>query len=145
VDPKTFTAAPYDLTSMSTASPVLFRIGELSRRTGVSTRSLRYYEQQGLLLAARTSGGQRLYDSGAAARVDLIQLLFGAGVPSTGIVQLLPCITSGTTTPAMVERLEQERDRITSEYERLQRTLLRMDEILGEARRRLDGAAPISA
>ncbi len=32
------------------------RIGELARRTGVSERSLRYYEQQGLLVSERTAG-----------------------------------------------------------------------------------------
>jgi DNA-binding transcriptional MerR regulator len=33
------------------------RIGELSRRTGVSQRSLRYYEEQGLLMPARLASG----------------------------------------------------------------------------------------
>lgn len=32
------------------------RIGELARRSGVSERSLLFYEQQGLLLSARTTG-----------------------------------------------------------------------------------------
>lgn len=30
------------------------RIGELSKRTGVSPRSLRYYEEQGLLTSSRS-------------------------------------------------------------------------------------------
>ena len=37
------------------------RIGELARRTGVSVRSLRYYETQGLLRSDRTPGGHREY------------------------------------------------------------------------------------
>ncbi|MFB6640979.1 MerR family DNA-binding transcriptional regulator [Streptomyces chartreusis] len=38
------------------------KIGELSSRTGVSVRLLRYYEEQGLLLSQRTAGGHRSYD-----------------------------------------------------------------------------------
>ena len=44
------------------------RIGELARRTGVSERSLRYYEQQALLAADRTPGGQRDYPEQAVDR-----------------------------------------------------------------------------
>ncbi|WP_245788462.1 MerR family DNA-binding transcriptional regulator [Amycolatopsis marina] len=33
------------------------QIGELSERTGASRRSIRYYEQQGLLRPARTGKG----------------------------------------------------------------------------------------
>ena len=38
------------------------RIGELAERTGTSSRSLRYYEQQGLLATRRTANGYRDYD-----------------------------------------------------------------------------------
>lgn len=38
------------------------RIGELSRRAGASARSIRCYEQQGLLLARRQANGYRDYD-----------------------------------------------------------------------------------
>lgn len=117
------------------------KIGELARRTGVSVRSLRYYEQQQLLLAGRTSGGQRTYADDAVERVELIQLLFAAGVPSATVVQLLPCIYSGTTTPAMVNRLEQERARLDERARSLLATRDRLDGVLAEARKRLRPAA----
>ena len=41
------------------------RIGDLAEHTGASVRSLRYYEEQGLLLADRTPSGQRTYDDDA--------------------------------------------------------------------------------
>jgi DNA-binding transcriptional MerR regulator len=42
--------------------PVLWRIGEVAKQTGVTTRTLRYWEELGLLQpASRTDGGERLY------------------------------------------------------------------------------------
>lgn len=117
------------------------RIGELARRTGVSVRSLRYYEQQELLLSSRTSGGQRIYDEDAVDRVELIQVLFGAGVGSKDVVELLPCIYSGTTTPAMVDRLLVERDRIDRQAKDLVATRKRLDGVIVEARARLRATA----
>lgn len=49
------------------------RIGEVAERAGVSTRALRYYEEQGLLESDRTSSGQRSYAEAAVERVQLIQ------------------------------------------------------------------------
>jgi DNA-binding transcriptional MerR regulator len=94
------------------------RIGELARRTGVSERSLRYYEQQGLLAARRTVGGQREYPEQAVDRVIRIQELFAAGLHSKKIARLLPCMrdTDGSpseiATPALVGELTAEQDRI---------------------------------
>jgi DNA-binding transcriptional MerR regulator len=76
------------------------RIGELARRTGVSQRSLRYYEKQGLLVSDRTSGGQRRYAEQAVDRVIHIQELFAAGLHSRTIANLLPCMRDSDGGPA---------------------------------------------
>ena len=38
------------------------RIGELARRSGTSARSIRYYEQQGLMVSRRDPNGYRNYN-----------------------------------------------------------------------------------
>ncbi|MBO9556342.1 MerR family transcriptional regulator [Cellulomonas sp.] len=58
------------------------KIGELSRRTGVSTRLLRYYEEQGLIAPARTANTYRTYDEEDVARVEQVVGLVRAGVPT---------------------------------------------------------------
>ncbi|KOT66631.1 MULTISPECIES: MerR family transcriptional regulator [Streptomyces] len=67
------------------------RIGELSRRTGVNTHQLRYYEAQGLLEADRGANGYREYGESAVLRVKQIRHLLGAGLSSEDIAYLLPC------------------------------------------------------
>src|SRR5689334_11148082 len=59
----------------------LLRIGELSRRTGVSPELLRAWERRyGLLEPARSSGGLRLYGSDALERVTLMQKFLSDGL-----------------------------------------------------------------
>ena len=58
------------------------KIGELSRRTGVSTRLLRYYEEQGLIAPARTTNTYRTYDERDVERVLHVVGLVRAGVPT---------------------------------------------------------------
>jgi DNA-binding transcriptional MerR regulator len=90
------------------------RIGEVASRAGVSTRALRYYEEQGLLASERTGGGQRVYPDSAVERVRLIQRLFAAGLPSRTVVQLMPCIESGQGSPEAFALMAAERERITA-------------------------------
>ena len=90
------------------------RIGDVARRTGVSTRALRYYEEQGLLSPERSSSNQRTYADSAVERVELIQQFFTAGLSSRTILRLLPCVDTGTSTPEVSQLLEDERDRITA-------------------------------
>ncbi|MCQ4206472.1 MerR family transcriptional regulator [Streptomyces longispororuber] len=68
-------------------------IGELSRRTGVNSHQLRYYEAQGLLEARRGSNGYREYDEHAVLRVKQIRHLLGAGLSSQDIAYVIPCAT----------------------------------------------------
>jgi DNA-binding transcriptional MerR regulator len=116
------------------------KIGDLADRTGVSPRSLRYYETRHLISSVRTSGGQRMYDEEAVDRVLLVQQFFRAGLSSADVVQLLPCVYSGTTTPAMIAMLETERSRIDAQIAELTTTRDRLTDVLAEAGRRLAGA-----
>ncbi|ANZ41295.1 MerR family transcriptional regulator [Lentzea guizhouensis] len=118
------------------------RIGELAQRTGVSERSLRYYEQQGLLVSTRTSGGHREYQESAVERVIRIQELFAAGLHSKKIARMLPCLRdadggpSEIATPRLVAELEDERARIDRMMADLRTTRGVLDEVIEAARER---------
>jgi DNA-binding transcriptional MerR regulator len=66
-------------------------IGELARRTGVSARLLRYYEEQGLLNPGRDASGYRDYPETAVGTVARIRDLLEAGLSTGAIRKLLPC------------------------------------------------------
>ncbi|GAA2795682.1 MerR family transcriptional regulator [Kitasatospora sp. CM 4170] len=67
------------------------RIGDLSRRTSVPARLLRYYEEQGLLHPDRDSNGYRSYAPDAVSTVLRIRDLLDAGLTTDAIRRLLPC------------------------------------------------------
>ncbi|RJL36234.1 MerR family transcriptional regulator [Bailinhaonella thermotolerans] len=94
------------------------RIGELSRLTGVSVRSLRYYEEQGLLDPVRLPSGYREYDEGHVSTVRGIRLMLAAGLNTATIAELLPCMTDdgqalSPNCSGMLPDLHRERARLT--------------------------------
>ncbi|MET9265399.1 MerR family transcriptional regulator [Amycolatopsis sp. NPDC004079] len=68
------------------------RIGELAKATGVTTRALRFYEEQGLLTAARSHNGYRQYDESAIERVANIRYLLDSGLAMEDIRPLGSCL-----------------------------------------------------
>jgi DNA-binding transcriptional MerR regulator len=60
-------------------------IGDVSRRTGLTQRTLRYYEELGLLDPPRDTGGRRRYDAADIRRLYRIRLLRDLGTPLSGI------------------------------------------------------------
>ena len=56
-------------------------IGGVAERTGLTQRTLRYYEELGLLEPARDTGGRRRYDAAAIDRLYRIRLLRDLGTP----------------------------------------------------------------
>ncbi|WP_304451483.1 MerR family transcriptional regulator [Nocardiopsis sp. YSL2] len=78
-------------------------IGELSERTGVSRRLLRYYEEQGLLDSTRSANGYRVYDPGAVRTVRHIRAMLDMGLTTQVIAALLPCARSGEDAPLDLE------------------------------------------
>jgi DNA-binding transcriptional MerR regulator len=110
----------------------MIRIGDLAAQSGVSTRALRYYEEQDLLPAARSGGGQRCYPEAAVGRVRLIQDLFAAGLASRQIAVLLPCVDAQEATPEALMILATERDRVDRQIQDLISTRDRLDTVIVE-------------
>ncbi|KOX29381.1 MerR family transcriptional regulator [Saccharothrix sp. NRRL B-16348] len=108
------------------------RIGDLAARAGVSVRSLRYYEEQGLLSSTRSAGGQRHYTESDVERVAFVQRLYAAGLSSRTIIELLPCLDSPSdeNSDAAMERMAKERDRLSAHIEELLRTRDALDVLM---------------
>lgn len=81
------------------------RIGELSRKTGVSVRMLRFYETQGLLRPARTASGYRDYGPDDVDTVRKILVLNRAGIPLARIRSLLSCVNVEAGAPPLCDAL----------------------------------------
>jgi DNA-binding transcriptional MerR regulator len=63
---------------MSTSNPRLITVADAARQAGVTGRTLRYYEELGLLRSARSRGGHRRYSPSAVdvlARIKNMQSL----------------------------------------------------------------------
>jgi DNA-binding transcriptional MerR regulator len=71
------------------------RIGELAERVGTSTRTLRYYEQHGLLRARRTANGYRDYDEADLRLVREIRSLLDIGFNLEETRPFVECLRSG--------------------------------------------------
>ncbi|MFH9575432.1 MerR family transcriptional regulator [Streptomyces sp. NPDC017454] len=112
------------------------RIGELAARAGVSVRSLRYYEQRGLLTSTRTPSGQRRYTEHDVDRVRFIQGLYAANLSSGTIAELMPCrdAPSKHNSDATLERMARERARITAQIDDLLRARDTLDSMVAVAR-----------
>ncbi|AOT06816.1 Zn(2+)-responsive transcriptional regulator [Pseudoalteromonas luteoviolacea] len=68
----------------------MFRIGQLAKLLEVSTDTLRYYEQQGILAASeRSAAGYRLYDKQAVERMRFIVRAKEVGFNLKDIQELL--------------------------------------------------------
>ncbi|WP_326826359.1 MerR family transcriptional regulator [Streptosporangium sp. NBC_01639] len=100
------------------------RIGELARRAGVSTRALRYYEQQGLITARRTANGYREYGEADLRLVTEIRSLLGVGFTLEDARPFVACLraghASGGSCPESVEVYQRKLTEIDDEI----RTLL---------------------
>ncbi|MFC4472329.1 MerR family transcriptional regulator [Streptomyces xiangluensis] len=77
----------------------LLTIGQLSRNTGLSVRTIRYWSDAGVLPpVTRSSGGYRLYDAAAVARLELVRTLRELGLGLDDVRR----VTAGETTVAEV-------------------------------------------
>ncbi|SCL56757.1 MerR family transcriptional regulator [Micromonospora peucetia] len=110
------------------------RIGELARRTGVSVRLLRYYEEQGLLAPEHREGGHRRYGPDAPLTVGHIRRLLRAGLPTSVIRDVLPCVDGdGQVAPCMLKVLQHRLEELDEQLTTLQESRSALDQIVSAA------------
>lgn len=64
-------------------------IGDVAKRLGITQRSIRYYEERGLITPARTEGRFRLYAESEVARLKTVLLLKDLGMSLEEIHSLI--------------------------------------------------------
>jgi len=84
-----------------------YGISEVCERTGLSPRTVRYYEELGLLPGVRRrAGGRRVYGEEEVERLHFIQRLKALGLSLAEVGELNAVYAIGGSTRAMLERLD---------------------------------------
>lgn len=110
--------------------PSLLRIGTLARRSGLTVRALRHYDEAGLLPpVGRSPAGHRLYDASSVARLLQVVALRTLGLPLRAIREVLD-----TADPLRL--LEQHRDRLRARADEAARLADAVDRVADALRRR---------
>ena len=122
------------MTSGAIGSAVTMHIGELAEKTGLSLRTIRHYDEVGLLKAsARTDGGFRLYTQEDHSRLMLIRRMKPLGFSLDEMMALLKIIDTlqaGSGNPGVRAELDTFIAQAVERRKKLQDQLGMADEFL---------------
>lgn len=112
------------------------QIGELAERTGLSIRTLRHYDEIGLLRpSARSEGGFRLYTADDESRLLLIRRMKPLGYSLEQMGELLAVVDGLAAAPQddiLRARLDGIREEAITRRDGLRRQLAAADEFLAQ-------------
>jgi DNA-binding transcriptional MerR regulator len=112
-------------------SQELLTIGELSQRTGASVRSIRHYDEHGLLASVRASNGYRMFPEKATTQVRQIQRMIATGFTIDDIRAFPDCmlLIEGARSCDQISDVQRKRletiDRQIADLERRRARLLK--------------------
>lgn len=112
-------------------------ISELARKTGASLRSIRHYDDHGLLSSERAENGYRLFDAIAVTQVRQIQRLIAAGFSLAEIRGFPDCMRMIEGAAACPETTAVQRRRLASiekQIAELERRRAQLRRMLAEGR-----------
>ncbi|MBR6442091.1 MAG: MerR family transcriptional regulator [Clostridia bacterium] len=103
----------------------MYSIQDVSKKTGLSAHTLRYYEKEGLISGVeRTQGGFRQYTDEDLERLGLICCLKNTGMSIQEIAQFVQLTRQGDhTLKERVELLREHRERVLARMEEMQKYL----------------------
>lgn len=105
------------------------KIAEVSKKYGVSSDTLRYYERVGLLhRVPRNASGVRDYGEADCARIEFVKCMRNAGVPIETLIEYLQLYEQGDeTAPQRKALLIEQRDLIQQRIDAMQEGLNRLN------------------
>ncbi len=122
----------------------LMQIGEVAERLGLSLRTIRHYEEVGLVVPARTQGGFRLYGEADVNRLALVKRMKPLGFTLEEMRDLLEItdrLEAGEDNPELVARLQIFERAVAERAERLRDQLAMAREFAEQLRRQRVAAA----
>jgi DNA-binding transcriptional MerR regulator/predicted transcriptional regulator YdeE len=94
---------------------MLVKIGDVTRLTGLSHRTLRFWEESGILRSVRMENGYRYYDPGNMARIAQISFLRKIEVPIADIKRIM----KSSRLTVLIEVLSAQLNRIEDHLDQL--------------------------
>lgn len=112
------------------------KIGELASRAGVSTQTIRYYEDIGVLPeAVRLPNGYRNYDDTVMKRLSFIRDAQTSGLSLSEIQMVLEMKDRGESTCGhVIEMLDQHLGEVDRQIGDLRRTRARLEQMITRAK-----------
>ncbi len=129
---------------MSNDSPALLTVRDAAERLGVTPRTLKYYEERGLVSPARSEGRYRLYDDEDLQRFGRILRLRSLGFSLHGVTEMLkrPLEPVAGGHRFSTESLQQIHDAIAGQVDALDARIQAMRRELKEAQKLRDELSP---
>ncbi|MDP4509378.1 MerR family transcriptional regulator [Nonomuraea turcica] len=116
----------------------LVQIGEVAERLGLSLRTIRHYEEVGLVVPERTPGGFRLYSETDIGRLALVKRMKPLGFSLEEMRDLLEItdrLAAGDDDPSLVSRLQMFERAVADRAEKLREQLAMAREFAEQLRR----------
>lgn len=106
-----------------------YTIGQMAKKLGVSTSTLRYYDSEGLLpFVGRTDGGARVFSDDDMPMINIIGCLKAGGMPIKNIKQYVDlCDQGDVTIEQRLDMIRDQRDAVVAKMRELQDNLDALD------------------
>ncbi len=117
-------------------------VGELADELGITTRTLRFYEAEGLVTPARAAGSARIYDHRDRARIRLILRGKRFGMSLSEIREIVGMYDGAASSErrqleTLLARLDEISADLTARQRDLNRTMAEVGEVAQQCRDRL--------
>ena len=113
----------------------LKKIGDVAKELGITTRTIRFYEEEGLLEPVRTQKGTRLYSEEHIGKLRIIKELRDIGVPLERIKSIVNMRKESSSG-------DEASKKVLSAFEELEREVMKKIQLLNKVLAEINSLKP---